>query len=473
MTYIPRVTPEAVGLSSRCILRMLDRLAEKQVDLTSILLLRQDKVLFEAYWTPYDPAQLRTVYSMSKTFTALAVGMAVGDGVLRLKDRVVDLFPEQAQHAPQSPELEALTLRHLLTMSTGQGREPFHQPNAWTDMITAFLREPFKDAPGQTFRYNTAASYMLAAALKQKGIDLEAYLQARLFAPMGITGTRWLRDPHDICAGGFGLSLHAEDIARLGILLLHEGCWEGRQLVPAAFVRAASQKQINNGANPTSDWAQGYGYQMWRCCHDGFRADGMYGQFCVVHPALETILVTNGVSADMQEILCAYYEEVLTQYTDAPLPEDTAAQAALHQQAAALHYTRPAPADDGGQIPAAYLREGLLPQGLCLHLTDEKLLVTDEAGEVRYAAARGAWHTIHRAVHCEPFVTRDLRDAPAQAAWGMTAGKLTLKMFEPEFVEEDTLTLEQTASGIHVCLRNTTLGDTQAEVYADTFVPAK
>ena len=74
MTYIPRVTPEAVGLSSRCILRMLDRLAEKQVDLTSILLLRQDKVLFEAYWTPYDPAQLRTVYSMSKTFTALAVG---------------------------------------------------------------------------------------------------------------------------------------------------------------------------------------------------------------------------------------------------------------------------------------------------------------------------------------------------------------------------------------------------------------
>lgn len=183
----------------------------------------------------------------------MAIGIAAGEGKIRLDERIVDLFPEQAKNAPDSPQLQMLTIRHLLMMSTGQGSEPFHQENAWDDAISAFLREPFADAPGETFRYNTGATYMLSAALKQRGIDLEEYLREKLLTPMGITGTRWIRDPNGICTGGFGFSLHPEDIAKLGILLMQSGRWNGQQLVPEWYVREATTRQISSGDDPNSD----------------------------------------------------------------------------------------------------------------------------------------------------------------------------------------------------------------------------
>lgn len=230
MNQLMRTTPEEMGLHSRNILKLLERLEKENISIVSMMLLRHNQVLYEAYWPPYTQEQLRTVYSLSKTFTAMAIGIAAGEGKIRLDERIVDLFPEQVKNAPDSPQLQMLTIRHLLMMSTGQGSEPFHQENAWDDAISAFLREPFADAPGETFRYNTGATYMLSAALKQRGIDLEEYLREKLLTPMGITGTRWIRDPNGICTGGFGFSLHPEDIAKLGILLMHPGAGTGSSL---------------------------------------------------------------------------------------------------------------------------------------------------------------------------------------------------------------------------------------------------
>lgn len=184
MNQLMRTTPEEMGLHSRNILKLLERLEKENISIVSMMLLRHNQVLYEAYWPPYTQEQLRTVYSLSKTFTAMAIGIAAGEGKIRLDERIVDLFPEQAKNAPDSPQLQMLTIRHLLMMSTGQGSEPFHQENAWDDAISAFLREPFADAPGETFRYNTGATYMLSAALKQRGIDLEEYLREKLLTPM-------------------------------------------------------------------------------------------------------------------------------------------------------------------------------------------------------------------------------------------------------------------------------------------------
>ena len=204
MNQLMRTTPEEMGLHSQNILNLLERLEKENISVVSMMLLRHNQVLYKAYWPPYTQEQLRTVYSLSKTFTAMAIGIAAGEGKIRLDERIVDLFPEQVKNAPDSPQLQMLTIRHLLMMSTGQGNEPFHQENAWDDAISAFLREPFVDTPGETFRYNTGATYMLSAALKQRGIDLEEYLREKLLTPMGITGTRWIRDPNGICTGGFG-----------------------------------------------------------------------------------------------------------------------------------------------------------------------------------------------------------------------------------------------------------------------------
>lgn len=198
---LERITPEQAGLDASRIVRMLDRLQEKKVDIVSMMLVRHGKVLAEAYWAPYTAEELRTVYSFSKTFTAMAIGIAEGEGILSLDERLVDIFPEKVAQVTPSDGLSALNIRHLLMMSTGQGEEPFHQENAWKDMTLSMLREPFTEQPGQVFRYNTVATYVLSAVLKKKGVDLEEYLQEKLLTPLGIQGTRWLRDGNGICMG--------------------------------------------------------------------------------------------------------------------------------------------------------------------------------------------------------------------------------------------------------------------------------
>lgn len=389
----------------------------------------------------------------------MAIGIAAGEGKIRLDERIVDLFPEQAKNAPDSPQLQMLTIRHLLMMSTGQGNEPFHQENAWDDAISAFLREPFADAPGETFRYNTGATYMLSAALKQRGIDLEEYLREKLLTPMGITGTRWIRDPNGICTGGFGFSLHPEDIAKLGILLMQSGRWNGQQLVPEWYVREATRRQIGNGDDPNSDWAQGYGYQIWQCRHGAFRAAGMYGQLCVVHPATDTILVTNCLTQNMGGVLNAYFDEVLLKYESDAVADEPEVTRQLRQKTANLRYERDLPEDDGSDIPPEYLNLDAPNVWMRLTLDGDMLTMRNTQGQLLVIAGRGRWHTIHRAVHCEPFFTRDKTDTPALGAWGMKDGRLTLKIFEPEMVEEDTLTVEKTEQGVHVQMRITTTGD--------------
>ena len=459
MNQLMRTTPEEMGLHSRNILKLLERLEKENISIVSMMLLRHNQVLYEAYWPPYTQEQLRTVYSLSKTFTAMAIGIAAGEGKIRLDERIVDLFPEQAKNTPDSPQLQMLTIRHLLMMSTGQGNEPFHQENAWDDAISAFLREPFADAPGETFRYNTGATYMLSAALKQRGIDLEEYLREKLLTPMGITGTRWIRDPNGICTGGFGFSLHPEDIAKLGILLMQSGRWNGQQLVPEWYVREATRRQIGNGDDPNSDWAQGYGYQIWQCRHGAFRAAGMYGQLCVVHPATDTILVTNCLTQNMGGVLNAYFDEVLMKYESDAVVAEPEVTEQLRQKTANLRYERDLPEDDGSPIPPEYLNLDAPNVWMRLTLDGDMLTMRNTQGQLLVIAGRGRWHTIHRAVHCEPFFTRVNTDTPALGARGMKDGRLALHIFEPEMVEEDTLTVEKTERGVHVQMRITTTGD--------------
>ncbi len=442
---LPRMTPAQAGLDPRCILKMIDRMEQEHINPTGFMLLRHGKVLCEGHYAPYTPALRRTVFSLSKTFTSMAVGIAWGEGKIDLDERLVDVFRDELQESGVTPgqELNALTIRHLLTMSTGQENEPFRQKNAWAHMAVAFLKEPFSEMPGQVFRYNTAATYMLSAALKKKGIDLESYLEEKLLGPLGISGTRWQRDEHDICAGGFGFSLTLETIARLGTMILQDGMWEGRQLVPAAYLREASRKQISNGDDPHNNWAQGYGFQMWMCPYGAFRGDGMYGQLCVMHRETDTVLAMTAVTGDMAAEMNCYYEEILNHYQPAPLPEDEAAMADLTRRLAALRFARIAPEDDGTPIPQAWLEAVSKNNDVTLTLEENGLLTIGQKRFGLYAqAARGAYHTINRAPICEPLHLRDAGDTPVMAAYGMKDGKLVIDTFELEFLEGHTLVLE-------------------------------
>jgi CubicO group peptidase (beta-lactamase class C family) len=324
-TGLPRSTPEAQGVSSSAVQAFVEA-ADKQIDaLHSFMLVRHGHVVAEGWWAPYSADAPHMLFSLSKSFTSTAVGLAAAEGKLSIDDPVLKFFPDEAPAEP-SANLKAMRLSDLLRMSTGHQTEPARKPDEpWAK---TFLAHPVPFKPGTHFLYNTSATYMLSAAVqKATGQTVLDYLKPRLFEPLGIENPTWEKSPQGISAGGFGLSIRTEDIAKFGQLYLQNGKWDGKQLVPAAWVAAATVRQTSNGSNPKSDWDQGYGYQFWRCRHGAYRGDGAFGQYCIVLPEQDAVIaITSGVR-DMQAVLNLVWDKLLPGLTPGPVPADDASRA--------------------------------------------------------------------------------------------------------------------------------------------------
>jgi CubicO group peptidase (beta-lactamase class C family) len=331
---LPRSQPEAQGISSSAILAFVDQ-ADKTIDaLHSFVLVRHGHVVAEAWWSPYNAESPHALYSLSKSFTSTAVGLAIAEGKLSIDDEVLKFFPDDAPKQP-SKNLQAMRVSDLLRMSTGHQAEPRREPGAvWTK---TFLAQPVPFKPGTHFLYNTSATYMLSAIVqKVTGMTVLDYLKPRLFEPLGIEHPAWETSPQGISLGGYGLSIRTEDIARFGQLYLQKGTWQGKQLVPAAWVEAATARQTSNGSNPKSDWDQGYGYQFWRCKNGAFRGDGAFGQYCIVLSEQDAVIaITSGVK-DMQAVLNLVWDQLLPAMKPAPLATDQEAHAKLTQKLSSL-----------------------------------------------------------------------------------------------------------------------------------------
>jgi CubicO group peptidase (beta-lactamase class C family) len=304
----------------------------------SMMLLRHGCVIAEGWWAPYTAQQPHLLFSLSKSFTATAVGLAVAEGRLSLDDPVASFFPDAAAH---SDGLAALRVRHLLSMSTGQAADTwsFMVDRADGDWIAGFLGVPIVHPPGTQFLYNTGATYMLSAIVQQvTGLKLVDYLQPRLFAPLGIENAAWTESPQAITAGGIGLSLTTEDVARFGQLYLQKGVWHGTPIVPETWVGQATAFQIANSGGMQPDWTQGYGYQFWRCRHNAYRGDGVFGQYCIVMPEQDAVLaITAGLDVfAMQQPLDHVWEILLPAMGAARIADDPAAHAALTAKLAHL-----------------------------------------------------------------------------------------------------------------------------------------
>jgi CubicO group peptidase (beta-lactamase class C family) len=340
---LPRSAPEAQGVSSSALLGFIEA-ADKGIDsLHSFMLVRHGQVVAECWWAPYSAESRHSLYSLSKSFTSTAVGLAAAEGKLSVDDPVLKFFPDDAP-APPSANLKAMRLTDLLRMSTGQQSEPprtLKEP--WT---RTFLAQPVPFKPGTHFLYNTSATYMLSAAVQQAtGQTVLDYLKPRLFDPLGIEKPTWELSPQGVSTGGYGLSIRTEDIAKFGQLYLQKGKWQGKQLVPEAWVEAATARQTSNGSNPKSDWDQGYGYQFWRCRHGAYRGDGAFGQYCIVLPDQDAVIaITSGVR-DMQAVLNLIWDRLLPALQSGPLIADAAAQKALRQRLNGL--SLPVPAGKG------------------------------------------------------------------------------------------------------------------------------
>jgi CubicO group peptidase (beta-lactamase class C family) len=343
---LPRSSPEAQGVESSAVVAFVEA-ADKGVDsLHSFMLVRHGQVVAEGWWAPYAAESPHSLFSLSKSFTSTAVGLAVADGKLGVDDPVLKFFPDEAPAEPTT-NLKAMRLSDLLRMSTGHQSEPARKPTEpWAKTFLA-QAVPFK--PGTHFLYNTSATYMLSAAVqKATGQTVLDYLKPRLFEPLGIEKPTWEASPQGITAGGYGLSIRTEDIAKFGQLYLQKGKWQGKQLVPEAWVEAATARQTSNGSNPKSDWDQGYGYQFWRCRNGAYRGDGAFGQFCVVLPEQDTVIAITAGLRDMQGVLNLVWDKLLPGLKSGPLPADDAARAKLDRTLKGLALRLP----EGSASPA-------------------------------------------------------------------------------------------------------------------------
>jgi len=422
---LPRTTPESAGIPSAAILAFVEAIERTGCDLHSFMLLRHGRVIAEGWWAPYAPDRPHMLFSLSKSFTSTAIGLAIAEGRLTLDDPVISFFPEDLPRR-LGQRWPAVRVRHLLSMSTGHLKDTLERTqrlrhtNNW---VKSILEQAVRREPGTHFVYNNGASYLLAAIVRQvTGMNVREYLLPRLFEPLGIAEPTWETCPRGINCGGWGLSLKTEDIARFGQLYLQKGLWNGARLLPEAWIEAATSVQIANGDDPNSDWAQGYGFQFWRCRHGAYRGDGAFGQFCVVMPAQDAVLAMTGGMADMQQPLNLVWELLLPAFTATALPEDTAAQAQLTAKLAALAHEPQAGAPDSPLTAAVSGRSYALeanPLGLetltCAFEGDSsRLSFCDQGGRHEIEMAYGAWRYGQAALL--PDVKR-LQPVAASGAW--------------------------------------------------------
>lgn len=262
--------------------------------------------------------------------------------------------------------------------------------------------------PGTHFAYNNGATFLCSAIVqKATGQTLFDYLTPRLFEPLGIEGADWERNPQGINNGAWGLRVKTEDIAKLGQLYLQNGEWNGNRLLSAAWVEAANGLQIENAApndverRKNSDWAQGYGYQFWRCRHDAVRGDGAYGQFCVMLPKQQAVIAITSETNDLQGVLDAAWKHLLPALESDKLPPDAQGSSRLREKLASL--TLPVPEGKTTSPTATRVHKrvysiadnSLGVKRVTLFLNDDICGFTlhDGAGDHRIECGMGRWKT--------------------------------------------------------------------------------
>ncbi len=340
-TSLLRSTPEAEGVSSQNIINFLDAASKSNHEFHSIMIVRHGKVVVEGWWNPYAADLKHTMYSVSKSFTATAVGFAVAEKKLSVEDKVISFFPELTP-STISPNLEALRVKHLLSMSVGMQPEPSGIATT-ENWVRSFLAVPIVNEPGTKFLYNSAATYMLSAIVQKvtcvKVID---YLKPRLFNQLGIAGIDWEVDGQGINVGGWGLRVKTEDMAKFGQLFLQKGMWNGKQVLPASWVEEASTMKImQNPMAPqavkdSSDWLQGYGYQMWRSRNHSYRGDGAFGQYILVLPDQDVVIAITAETSDMQKELNLVWKYLLPAFQDNKLSANAKTYKELKSRLASL-----------------------------------------------------------------------------------------------------------------------------------------
>jgi len=414
---LPRANPESLGIASDAIRAFVDAATQEIDTFHSFQLVRHGKVAAEGWWKPWDRDTPHMLYSLSKSFTSTAAGLAISEGHFTLDDPVVKHFADDLPKSV-SANLKAMRVRDLLRMGTGHGADTVGPIVVRSDgnWARGFLELPVTHEPGTHFVYNSGATYMVSALVqKTTGKRLLDYLKPRLFDPLGIENPTWEQCPRGIDTGGWGLAVRTDDIAKFAQLYCQDGVWNGKRLLPAGWVADATKSHIRNGdpAQP-SDWNQGYGFQFWRSRYGSYRGDGAFGQYALIFPEHDAVLAITAGVGDMQGELNLVWKHLLPAFQNKPLPSNPAAVKRLRERLAQLespvlgnlsdrppwpvpvgNWFRPAP--EKTSTPGAGLFA--LPNGrpeqfrLVPDRSGATLTIQENGTEHRIAVGHGKWRT--------------------------------------------------------------------------------
>jgi CubicO group peptidase (beta-lactamase class C family) len=287
---------EIVTMNNELLCDLISSVKNQNLHVLNVVVRQDGNIIAKHDFEEEKPVLL---YSVSKTFTSMAVGIAISEGYFKIDDHVVDFFSD-IPSLSMNEYLKELTIHDLLCLGTGQAECPVMKAD-WSngkdwDICELFFNEPIVFKPGTHFTYNNAATYMLSKIISiTTSINLDEYLDRKIFRHLDIPKPRWDTCPKGIPQGFSGLYLTAEQLSRFGQLLLDKGFWKGKQLIPSGYIEQAASVQIEtNDFNPyfaTADHHQGYGYQIWMNSYpNSYRMDGLYGQYVVMLPDKNAVI---------------------------------------------------------------------------------------------------------------------------------------------------------------------------------------
>ncbi len=336
VSSLPASPPDQEGLSAGGLeaLAHAVRTDARLKNIDSMLIVRNGRLILEEYFNGYKRESLHTIQSVTKSFTSALIGIAVNEGALKSVDqRVLSFFPDSLTRDVDSRKA-AMTIRDILTMRTGTDYAEGY-PGSPHDTLnslrrgwdTFYLDRPMIANPGERFQYDSGGVILLSSILKNSiGVHADVYAARKLFPLLEIRSYRWYRNADGHPHTGGGLFLRPMDMAKLGLLYLQDGKWNGVQVVPEAWVKESVTRQVS--FKDASGFETGYGYLWWILKPDPrdpsgqpvYAAYGYMGQYVFVVPAYRMVVVFTGSAKDaaMDYPKVLLYEEILPLVCDAP-----------------------------------------------------------------------------------------------------------------------------------------------------------
>lgn len=315
MLTLGKGTVEEYGIPASAVEKLEELFSKRGVRIHGYMLLGGRKILRERYFGPYTKADNHRMYSITKSFVALATGLLEKNGLITLEDKICDYFPEKLPGDGVHPWCGEMTIRDLLTMRTCYESTTYkcYDGDDWTE---SFFRVKPDHVPGTVFSYDTSAAHVLGALVeKLTGMKLLDYMRKEMLNEIGFSkGAYIIPDPVGVSQGGSGLMCTLTDVAVVAYLCNHYGVVDGKELLPVRFVRDAVSNLVPTYLQPKLDEQLGYGYYIWMTREEGYVFFGMGGQLAVCFPKYDfcylTMADTIGSPAGLQILYDCFYETI-------------------------------------------------------------------------------------------------------------------------------------------------------------------